>query len=129
MTSILSPGRFRIQNVGYQESFLAYEGGVVVGFPELVDAHIEWNLEIINPVDPEIKLTIMAFDGRYLGADSNGVVLIDRLFEWIGSYHGDGWFFRDPSSKLGLHLPDGEKGTKVVLVKESTDIRSLWYFR
>jgi hypothetical protein len=72
---------------------------------------LQWNLEIINPVDPEIKLTIIAFDGRYLGADvsqdffkihfivvanftspkSNGVVLIDRLFEWIGSYHGDGW--------------------------------------
>jgi hypothetical protein len=41
MTSILSPGRFRIQNVCYQESFLAYEGGVIVGFPKLVDAHIE----------------------------------------------------------------------------------------
>jgi hypothetical protein len=41
MAQTLSESNYRVQNVGYQESFIGHENGIVVGLHDVIGAPIE----------------------------------------------------------------------------------------
>ncbi|OJA18623.1 hypothetical protein AZE42_01779 [Rhizopogon vesiculosus] len=129
MAATLSDGVYQIQNVAYTESYigLQYHDIIVAGRhqTQVDDPHIKWTVKVDESGH---KITISSGD-RYIGAVAEKVVYYKESFKWDLSSRDVGrWFIRDPTSGLGLYLPNENDGTEVDLTRDGAGDVSYWYF-